>query len=127
MSDVNVVAPPVDASNEPELNGAALTMLIAALVTMIGPILYYARTPRTDTGLASILLVAPSILIAFGAARLLTIKQHPELLTLGTATFDVIKNVLATVFMFCGSLKQDTRNTLALESLFTECALVGLV
>lgn len=127
MSEVQQIGPAAEARKEPELNRAAVMMLVAALVTMIGPILYCARAPRLDTFLAMILLIAPSVLIVFGAIRLLTIRQQPELLTLGTATFDVIKNVLITVYMFCGSLGADERHFLAVTSFFAACVLVGLV
>jgi hypothetical protein len=127
MSDAQQMVSATKVRNEPELNRAAVTMLIAALVTMIGPILYCARTPRFDTFFATVLLIAPSILIAFGAVRLLTIQQQPELLTLGTASFDTIKNVLATVFVYCGALQANTRHTLAIVSMLTACLLVCLI
>jgi hypothetical protein len=127
MSEAQQVVPAINARKEPELNRAALAMLLAALVTMIGPILYYARAPRLDTLFAMVLLIAPSVLIVFGAIRLLTIHQQPALLTLGTATFDVIKNVFVTMYMFCGFLHADQRHALAAACLLTACVLVGLV
>lgn len=125
MSHVQQGVPATDI--EPELNRAALAMLLAALLTIIGPILYCARVPRLDTLFAMILLIAPSVLIVFGAIRLLTIRQQPELLTLGTATFDVFKNVFVAIYMFCGSLKADSRHILAVACLLTACVLVGLI
>jgi hypothetical protein len=128
MSEAEQFAPRTKNPTEPELNRAALAMLVGALVTtMIGPFLYWVRAPRFDTLFAMILLIAPSVLIVFGAVRLLTIRQQPELLTLGTATFDVIKNVFVTVYMFCGFLRADQRHFVATMCLLTACVLVGLV
>ena len=102
-----------EARKEPELNRAAVTMLVASLVTtMIGPFLYWALTMRLDTLLAMILLVAPSVIIVFGAVRLLTIQQKPELLTLGTAAFDVVKNLLVTAYVCCGFLQPATMRSM---------------
>lgn len=121
-----------DVRKEPELNRAALAMLVASLVTtMIGPFLYYVRTLRVDTFLATLLLIVPSALIALGATRLLTVQQDPPLLTLGMSAFDIFKNVLITAYVCCGGLQPGPRrmmwHVLSIFSLVIACVLVGLV
>ncbi len=128
MSEAQPIVPAAKAPSTFSLNRAALVMLFAAFITtMFGPFTYCVRNPRFDAVFATILLSAPSILIIFGAIRLLTIRQQPELLTLGTSTFDVIKNILVTVYMFSGFLRPEKRHILSVASLLAACLLVGLV
>jgi hypothetical protein len=132
MSEIQQMVPSVETREELKLNRAAVVMLVTAFLTMMfGPFLYWALAMRLDTLFAMFLLVAPSVLIVFGAIRLLTIQQKPELLTLGTAAFDVVKNLLVTAYVCCGFLHPTTmrsmRHLLSIVSLITACVLVGLV
>lgn len=112
----------------PQLNKAALTMLLTAFLTAAGPFWYLTRTPRLDGILATGLLILPSVLIVFGAVRLLTIRQQPELLTLGTAAFDVAKNLFVAAYVqLATNARPSVLYLLAAISLVTAFVLVGLV
>ncbi len=112
----------------PQLNRAALTMLLTALLTAAGPFWYLTRTPRLDGVLATALLILPSVLIIFGAVRLLTIRQQPELLTLGTAAFDVAKNLFVAAYVhLAATARPSAMYLLACMSLLTAFVLVSLV
>ncbi|HEV7768095.1 MAG TPA: hypothetical protein VGQ76_24040 [Thermoanaerobaculia bacterium] len=77
-----------------QLNWAARTMLVVTLLTAFIPMWYGASTPETSGPLVTVLLLLPSVLIAFGANSLLPIPQKPVILTLCITGFDVLKNLL---------------------------------
>ena len=118
--------------SESKVNRAAVSMLIGTPVTMmIGPFMYWALARHIDTFLAMVLLMAPSVLSMFGARRLLTIQQEPEVLTQRIATFDVVKNLLVTAFLCCEfiplQISRPLRHTFSYVSLIAACVLVGLI
>lgn len=90
------------ASQVPEqvqLNKAALTMLLVALVTVAGPIWYLASTHEDSASLAFLLLVLPSVLIAAGAMSLLLVEQRPPLLTIGIVLSEATKNLFVVIYI----------------------------
>jgi hypothetical protein len=131
MSQGNVDTPAMAAGTEsqPQLNKAALTMLRAASITALGPLWYLAQNTRLDGALAVTLLLLPSILIACGGPRLLTIHhRHPVRLILATTSFDVAKNLLVAAYVGLKASPTTTLpNSLAWLSLIAASVLIGLV